>query len=507
MSSGNKQRWWNAIAFTFVAASAIACLALFGWFSLRRTGRSEGPELLTTTVWKGAYDFNITARGTLSSASNAEIVCEVHSPGGGTAIIDVAPEGAFVKLGDVVVTLDASPLQEEEVKQKVVVSTRESLLAQAENTLQAAKIAKTEYLEGLYVVQERLLLTEVQLAEQGKATAEAALESAKSLYEKATIGGLQVEAAYTGFEDANNKLENARSNLNTLRNLTKQKELTVLEAGIASAEAIFKEHRRGLLLEQRRLKKIQEQITKCTIRAPAAGQVVYANEPEYYRSSTYAPFVAEPGALVRERQVIVRLPNPAEMQVLVSVTEARVSLVRPGMPVSIRVDALDDEAIEGEVTKVNPFPEPSNYSSGSINKYGVTIMIKNPSPELRVGMSAEVWIHVEQTPEALQLPVQALAETNGRYFSLVKNGDEFETREIGISSINDQVAAIEGGLEEGDEVVINPRSAGSLLDFPVLADSSPATIDEITSASRSGGPEIGDGKANSELKPADTGAR
>jgi hypothetical protein len=117
-------------------------------------------------------------------------------------------------------------------------------------------------------------------------------------------------------------------------------------------------------------------------------------------------------------------------------------------------------------------------------------------------MSAEAWIHVEQSPEALQLPVQALAETNGRFFSLVKNGDEFETREIEISSINDQVATIEGGLEEGDEVVINPRSAGDLLEFPVLDDSSAPAI---TSASRSGGPEIG-GKADSELKPADTEA-
>jgi HlyD family secretion protein len=504
MTSRNQQRWWNAFAFTFVAAPVLACLAVAGWFHLRQNRKAEGPELLTTTVWKGAYDFNISARGTLSSASNAEIVCEVRSPGGGTAIIEVAPEGAFVKSGDVVVTLDTGPLQEEEVKQKVVVSTRESLLAQAENTLLAAKIAKTEYLEGLYVVQERLLLTEVQLAEQGKATAEAALESAKSLYEKATIGGLQVEAAYTGFQDAVNKFENAQSNLNTLRNLTKQKELTVLEAAMASAEAIFKEHQRGLLLEKRRLKNIQEAIAKCTIRAPAAGQVVYANEPEYYRSSTYAPFVVEPGAVARERQVILRLPNPADMQVLVTVTEARVSLVRPGMPVSIRLDALDDETFDGVVTKVNPFPEPSNYWTNSVNKYGVTIQIKNPPSELRVGMSAEAWIHVEQTPEALQLPVQALAETNGRYFSLVKNGDEFETREIGISSINDQVATIEGGLEEGDEVVINPRSAGDLLEFPDL-DRSIRGIDSITSASRSGGPEIG-GKADSELKPADTQA-
>ena len=40
------------------------------------------------------------------------------------------------------------------------------------------------------------------------------------------------------------------------------------------------------------------------------------------------------------------------------------------------------------------------------------------------------------------LPVQALAESKGHFFSLVKEGDEFETREVMISSVNDQVATI-----------------------------------------------------------------
>ena len=61
--------------------------------------------------------------------------------------------------------------------------------------------------------------------------------------------------------------------------------------------------------------------------------------------------------MVRERQVIIRLPNADDMQVKATVNEARVTLVRPGLPVSIRVDALKDEVLEGEVTKVNQYAE------------------------------------------------------------------------------------------------------------------------------------------------------
>jgi hypothetical protein len=78
----------------------------------------------------------------------------------------------------------------------------------------------------------------------------------------------------------------------------------------------------------------------------------------------------------------------------------------------------------------------------------------------------------------LQLPVQALAETKGHFFSLVKEDDEFQTREVEILSVNDEVATIGSGLVEGDEVVINPRSAGDLLKLPELPDAAPAGIDE-----------------------------
>jgi hypothetical protein len=148
------------------------------------------------------------------------------------------------------------------------------------------------------------------------------------------------------------------------------------------------------------------------------------------------------------------------------------------MPVSIHVDALEDHPLAGVVTKVNRFAEPKSFWSTELNKYAVTIKIKDPPRILRVGMNAAVWIHVEQSPDALQLPVQALAESKGHFFSLVKEGDDFETREVIVTSVNDEVATIDGGLVEGDEVVINPRSAGDLLKLPDLPDQTPIVLDE-----------------------------
>src|SRR5262249_11818546 len=159
-------------------------------------------------------------------------------------------------------------------------------------------IAKTEYLEGLFVSQEKLVLTELFLAEQAFSTAEQGHKSAKALFDKNIITGLQLQAAEVAVQNAQNGLDNARTKLKTLRELTKQKELTVLEASINSATANVKTQQASMQLEQDKLKDIQDQIGKCTIRATAAGQVVYANETDMFRSSSSSQFIVTAGAMV-----------------------------------------------------------------------------------------------------------------------------------------------------------------------------------------------------------------
>lgn len=428
------------------------------------------PDLVTTAAWKGPYDFAIVEQGSVESGSSTEIRCDVRARGGVINILEVVPEGTVVKPGDVVCKLDSSGLEIEENSQRVFLASREAQLAQAENTLNAARIARTEYLEGLFVSQEMQLESALFAAERLKETAQTGFESAKVLHAEAIFTTAQVEAAQSNLEQATNNFIAAETALNTLRKLTKLKELALLDASIASADASVQAQRRSLRVENDRLEFIQQQIKNCTLRAPAAGQVVYANETDPYRSSSQSQFVVSPGSPVRERQVILWLPNPRDMQVKATVNEARITLMRPGLPVTVRVTALGDDLLEGHVVRVNQFAEPSQSSTGNIKRYGTIVKIKDPPTDLRVGMNAEVRIHVEQVPSAVQVPVQALAESRGRYFSLVKEGENYETREVHIGSTNDKVATIATGLEEGDEVVMNPRQAEGLLELPEMAE-------------------------------------
>jgi multidrug resistance efflux pump len=481
--TASARRSGNALTFSLVAIVVVAGLSLGGWWLFDRGGGDVGLKLITSTVFQGPYEHVISEQGSVENASSIELKCQVKSRGGsgggggsGVAIINVVPEGTLAAPGDVLVELDSSALEQEKVTQLIQVTGQKALRIQSENKLAAAQIARQEYENGTFVEMEKLLIADAYLAQQTLNTAEAGLIAAKRLFERGIVTAKQVESAHVAVEDTTNRLAAANAKLDNLRQYTREKMLKTFDSDIATATADLSAQQGKLSLEESKLKDIEDQIAKCTIRAPAAGVVVYANKYDLGGNNVQVDFAVMPGATVRERQTIIRLPSSSEMQVRATVNEARVTLVRPGLPVTIRVDALKDQLIRGEVTRVNPYAEPSVWSSGNVKKYATFIKVFDPPPDLRSGMNAEVRIHIEQQPEALQVPVQALAQHQGRFFSLVKDGDRYVTHEVTIRTTNDKVATIERGLAEGDVVVMSPRRAGGRLVLPEPPDRTPVQV-------------------------------
>jgi multidrug resistance efflux pump len=498
-SRPSARRQGSALNFVILAIALIGGGAMAVWWLLGGNESAVAPtDLITTTVSRGPFEFVVSEQGTVENATNIELKCEVKSrggPGSGMTIISVVPEGTHVEAGDVVVELDASALEQERLTQLIAVTGQKALLVQAENKLAAAQIARQEYEQGTFLGEERLLIADEYLTQQTYRNAESALEQTRRLFARAVVTAKQVESAQSAVEDTRNRWLAAQTKLDALRQHTRQKMLKTFDSDIATATADMAAQQGKLTLEERKLKEIEDQIAKCTIRAPVAGEVVHANEYDSNNGQIETDFVVQAGAVVRERQAIVRLPNSNEMQVRATVNQARVTLVRAGMPATIRIDALKDKVIRGEVTKVNPYADPSSWMSGNIKRYACYIKVFDPPPDLRSGMVADVRMQIEQHDNALQVPVQALAQHKGRFFSLVKNGESYETRQVEIRSTNDKVATIASGLAEGEVVVMTPRQAGGLLELPDLPDPKPVQV--------AGGKRPDDGaKANTPPEPA-----
>jgi hypothetical protein len=175
------------------------------------------------------------------------------------------------------------------------------------------------------------------------------------------------------------------------------------------------------------------------------------------------------------------------MQVKAKINESRVTLVKAGMPVLVRLDAFDTgEPLRGEVVKVNQYAEPGSWFSSQVKEYATFIRIENPPEGIRPGLTAEVRIFVEQRPTALQLPVQAVFEHGGRNYCLVKQSSArmggLELREIKIGSTNDKFVTIEKvegapaepnikqGIAAGEQVVMDHRQYMAEVPLPKIVD-------------------------------------
>ena len=483
-SSGHRV---GSTLFFVLGALVLVAIVAGVLFSLFRGGEDETLNApLLDTVKRGQYKHEVLEQGEVESSNNVELRCEVrarNASGPSTSIIDIIAEGTHVKKGDWLVTFDSSTLELEASAQRIVVNTSEALVIQAKATYDTAEIAKKEYLEGTYREQEKTILNLIFVAEETLKKAQLSHDSIKRLVSRGLLNPLQLEGEQFRVDAARNDLDLAKRKLEVLEKFTRQKMLTQLESDIQAAQVKWKNEQSSHQEELKKMRDVEDQIAKCRLTAPQDGQVVYAN---IQSSRSGSEFVVEPGAMVRERQAVIRLPDPSSMQVKAKIAESRINLIHEGLPVSIRIDAFGEEMLRGEITKVNKYAEAANWWSGTVKEYATFIRILDPPPTLRVGLTAEVRVHVENRSDAIMIPVQAVYERFGKTFCLVQNGTQWDTRRIQISSTNEKVVAIDVAesdpLSEGELIVLNSRKHDDLFDPSKLPQQPP---DEMVAA----GPE------------------
>ncbi|WP_347244717.1 efflux RND transporter periplasmic adaptor subunit [Thermogutta sp.] len=440
---------------------------------------------LTTKVIRGDFINEVTERGDVESASNVEVRCEVESQGSGVMIIRIVPEGTYVQPGDFLVELDSSALRDQYVQQQIKVANEQALLIQAQRALDTALIAKQEYLEGQYRQQLLEIQIENFIAEENRRRAEDYLKYSQSLAQKGYITQAQLEADQFALNKAIKELESARTKLDVLERFTKVKSLKQLDADIETARAKLEAQQHSYELQVQELKKIEEQIKKCVITAPVAGQVVYANQVGV-RGQT--DVIIQEGVRVRQYQTIIRLPDPKRMQVKTKVNESKIGLVRVGLPAKIRVDALAGVEFDGEVTEVGEYPLPTSFFNSNVKDYQVVVKINNPTEDLRSGLTAQVTILAQREPNVLQVPVQSVFEVAGEFYCITLNPDgSLQPVKVEIGPSNEKFVVIRKGLNENQEVILNAAAYREKVGLaeknePVLASWSRSQGEQATAA-------------------------
>ena len=423
---------------------------------------------LMHTVECGDFLHEITESGNVKSASNVEIRCEVHSQGGGgTTILEIVPEGTYVKEGDFLVQFDDSGLEIDRDKQEIVCNTSNAAVIKAETDLLNAEIALEEYESGKLKQERQRLQGAKAEASEDLQRANDYYEYSKKLAKRGYITKARLEGDEFAKEKAQNKLDEVETELNVLENYTKRKTINELKSAITSAKAHLESEKASYNIDKERLDLLTSQIEKCTIRAEEPGQVVYANETNRHGDRE---IIIEAGVQVRERQVIIRLPDPKKMQVSAKINEAKVSFVEEGMPVKINLDAYPDRELDGVVEKVNEYPAAAAWWAGSVKEYETSIKILGSPPGLKPGLTAAVRIQVEFLSNVVQVPVQSVFEHGDKHYCVMRQDDAWVAREVEIGSTNDKFVVIEKGLEPGDQIVHGAFAYRDKVDLPEIAD-------------------------------------
>lgn len=481
LDRGGWSTWATVVALVGITAPLVAAWKLLPNFLSSETT----PKVLTAEVTQGPFVNRVLEQGEIESSSSVEVRCEVRSRNSaGTNILEIVPEGTRVKEGDFLVRLDDSALKMELTQQQITCSGSESQAIEAEASLSNAQLALSEYEQGTFREQEETLEGALKVANENMRRAEEYLTFSRKLAERGYVSDVQLEADKFAVEKAEKELDVAQTKLDVLRNFTKKKMLTQLKADIQTSRAKLDAKQKTWQLDKQRLKEIEEQIAKCVIHAPTAGQVVYANDANRGRSNGEM-LIAE-GTPVRERQLLIRLPDPNKMRVLAKVHESRINLVRKGLNTDVSTDAIPDHSLAGLVSMVSeyPIPSPSVYTA-HIKEYAVEIEIQNPPPQLRPGMSAQVDILVEHQESQLQIPIDATIARGDKYFVAIPHEDgSFETREIKVGHANDASITVREGLEAGQKIVLNHAEIKDKLVLPELKLTTPpvamTTVTETT---------------------------
>jgi multidrug efflux pump subunit AcrA (membrane-fusion protein) len=453
------------VGISFLLALAVAAGGGIYWWNKSHPA-DETVDALLHTVKRADFELAVTERGEIEAFDVTEIRSLVKSKNTtGVAILRIVAEGTEVKPGDFLVELDSSALSEEATVQRIVVNTSNAGQIESHTNYETARIAEVEYAEGTYLQERQTIQSEAFVAEENLNRAKEYLIYSEKLASKGYVNQLQLEADRFAVAKAEKDLEAAKTKLKVLDEFTKPKMQAQLSGATQIAKAKWDAAKNSYQLEEQKLRDIEDQITKCTILAPQAGIVKYAHENDR-RGDT--EFIVEEGAMIRERQAIILLPNADAMQVKLTINESLVQYVKPGLPASISPVGAGDRVLGGTVQRVNQYPEPSGWRRANIKEYLAYVSVDESPPGLKSGLTAAVNIECTRLSKVLQVPVQAIYAHGDTMYCFAYADGAWEARPIKPGPTNDKFFVIENGLTEGDRVALNPRSVVQHVKLPEL---------------------------------------
>ncbi len=225
-----------------------------------------------------------------------------------------------------------------------------------------------------------------------------------------------LERLKVSLADTQQKLARAREL--SAKNLIPRTELETAEINVRTTEAQIRSSQAGLTQARSQLNTAQVNLGHTIIRAPIDGIVISRNVDQ---GQTVAASMNAP-------TLYVLAADLTKMQVLANIDEAEIGKMRPGQPVTFRVDAYPTDAFHGSVQQVRLQPT----TVQNVVTYSTVISVPNEELKLKPGMTANVTIEVSRKNNVLRAPNAALRfRPNNDIFAALKQEVPSEMQRAG----------------------------------------------------------------------------
>jgi HlyD family secretion protein len=406
--------------FVFSFVSIVAVLVAFGgyWvfaslFSVDKTIPSEK----LAKVESGTIAKSVVATGKVEPLSRVDI----KSKASGLIKYLYVNVGDPVREGQLLVELDKETLEAQLKEAKAVLKSAESNLQEME--LQARTLQAN--------------LRKAQLEAENKDYDFSVAEYNR--YRELLGQGLVSRSDFDSIEQKMRSAEVAHKTLGAA--------VSVREAEAEQNSRTVEKARAAVTQAQAQFERAEENLKYASIRSPISG-VVLSREVEM------GDAVSSILQLGSNATLIMTLGDVRELYIKGKVDETDIGLVQMGQPVRVTVDAFKNRSFRGKVFRIAPM----GVEKDNVTRFEVRVSITNDLDWLKVNMSANAEIILEEHPNVLLLPESALIYNEKRetFVEIPDPSTKTGRRQIPVKTGLSNGARTEliSGLKLGEPVVL-----------------------------------------------------
>jgi len=406
----------GTILLLVVTVALVTCGGYWVFASLFSVDKTIPPEKLAR-VEKGDIARSVVATGKVEPLSKVD----VKSKASGLIKYLYVNAGDRVRQGQLLVELDKETLEAELKESDAVLKSAESNLRETESqgmTLQAnLKKAQLEAENRDY----DFLLAEYR--RQGELLRQ----------------GLVSRSEFDSIEQKMRAAETARKSLEAA--------VAIKKAEIEQNDRVVEKVRAAVAQAEAQHERAQENLKYASIRSPIDG-IVLSREVEV------GDAVSSILQLGSNATLIMTLGDVRELYIKGKVDETDIGLVKLGQHVRVTVDAYKDRTFEGKVFRIAPM----GVEKDNVTRFEVRVSVVNDLDLLRVNMSANAEIVLEEHRGVLLVPESALIYNERKEASVevpddaAKTGRRAVPVKIGLG--NGTRTEVASGLELGQAVVL-----------------------------------------------------